>query len=120
MSTADNNELKERERCAWAAVADGWKRRDKLLRKGAAPVTERILELAGIVPGHQVLDIASGTGEPAITAAELAGNTGKVTGIDLTEEMLAYAREKAAEAGIANIEFLLRRWRDTGLRCRHI
>jgi hypothetical protein len=32
MSTSDNNELKERERCAWASVADGWKRRDELLR----------------------------------------------------------------------------------------
>jgi ubiquinone/menaquinone biosynthesis C-methylase UbiE len=106
MGTLDNSELKERERCAWASVADGWKRRDKLLRRGAAPVTERLLDLAGISPGHQVLDIASGTGEPAITAAELAGKTGKVTGIDLTEEMLAYAREKAAAAGIVNIEFL--------------
>ena len=106
MSTPDNNELKERERCAWASVADGWKRRDDLLRKGAAPVTERMLELAGISPGHRVLDIASGTGEPATSAAELTGMTGKVIGTDLTEEMLAYARDKAASAGLANIEFL--------------
>jgi ubiquinone/menaquinone biosynthesis C-methylase UbiE len=106
MITPDNNELKERERKAWASVADGWKRRDELLRKGAAPVTERMLELAGISPGHRVLDIASGTGEPAISAAELTGTTGKVTATDLTEEMLACARDKAARAGIANIEFL--------------
>lgn len=106
MITPDNNELKERERSAWAAVADGWKRRDEVLRQGAAPVTERMLELAGISPGHRVLDIASGTGEPAISAAELAGTTGKVTATDLTEEMLACARDKAARAGVANMEFL--------------
>jgi ubiquinone/menaquinone biosynthesis C-methylase UbiE len=105
MSTPENKELKERERNAWASVADGWQRRDALLRKGAAPVTERMLELAGITAGSQVLDIASGTGEPAISAAQLAGTAGKVIGTDLTEEMLAYARSKASEAGVTNIEF---------------
>ena len=105
MSTPDNNEIKNRERNAWASVADGWQRRDALLRKGAAPVTERMLELAGITTGSQVLDIASGTGEPAISAAQLAGATGKVIGTDLTDEMLAYARSKAAVAGVTNIEF---------------
>jgi ubiquinone/menaquinone biosynthesis C-methylase UbiE len=105
MSTPENKELKERERNAWASVADGWQRRDALLREGAAPVTERMLELAGITAGSQVLDIASGTGEPAISAAQLAGTAGKVVGTDLTEEMLAYARSKASEAGVTNIEF---------------
>jgi len=37
MGTPDNNELKEPERCTWAAVANGWKRGDELLHKGAAP-----------------------------------------------------------------------------------
>ena len=105
MSAPDNNEIKNRKRNAWASVADGWQRRDALLRKGAAPVTERMLELAGITTGSQVLDIASGTGEPAISAAQLAGATGKVIGTDLTDEMLAYARSKAAVAGVSNIEF---------------
>jgi ubiquinone/menaquinone biosynthesis C-methylase UbiE len=105
MSTPDNSTFKERERNTWAAVAAGWKRRDALLRRGAAPVTGRMLELAGIATGHRVLDIASGTGEPAISAAQLAGATGRVIGTDLTEEMLVYARSKAAEAGVANIEF---------------
>ena len=101
----DNDDFKARERDAWASVADGWMRRDELLRRGAEPVTRRMLELAGITTGHQVLDIASGTGEPSISAALLTGNSGKVIGTDLTEEMLAYAREKAGQAGINNIEF---------------
>ena len=105
MNTPDSNEIKNRERNAWASVADGWHRRDALLRKGAAPVTERMLELAGITTGSRVLDIASGTGEPAISAAQRAGTTGQVIGTDLTEEMLAYARSKAAVAGVTNIEF---------------
>ena len=98
-------EFKERERNAWASVADGWKRRDELLKRGAAPVTARMLELAGIATGQRVLDIASGVGEPSISVARQVGSQGKVIGTDLVEEMLAYAREKASEAGLDNIEF---------------
>ncbi len=105
MTDTSHHDLKQRERSAWASVADGWQRQDALLRKGAAPVTARMLELAGITAGSHVLDIASGTGEPAISAAQRAGASGKVIGIDLTEEMLAYARHKASEAGVTNIEF---------------
>ena len=106
MSTPSKTELKQRERTAWASVADGWKRRDELLRKGAAPVTTRLLELAGISAGQRVLDIASGLGEPAIPAAQLVGPDGHVFGTDLVEEMLNHAREKAARAGVTNIEFV--------------
>jgi len=104
-SSPDKSELKERERKTWAAVAAGWRRRDELLTRGAAPVTERMLKLAGIRPGHQVLDIASGLGEPAITAAGIVGDAGRVIGTDLVEDMVRFAGEKAARAGLANIEF---------------
>jgi len=97
--------MKARERNTWASVAGGWRRRDALLRKGAAPVGERMLELARIRRGHRVLDIASGTGEPAISAAHIVGDTGSVIGTDLVEDMLAFAREKAAAANLSNIEF---------------
>ena len=106
MPPPSNAELKQRERTTWAAAASGWKRRDLLLKQGAAPVTARLLELAGIVAGHRVLDIASGLGEPAIPAAQLVGPDGWVYGTDLVEEMLIHAREKAATAGVSNIEFL--------------
>ncbi|MGD8311531.1 MAG: class I SAM-dependent methyltransferase [Gammaproteobacteria bacterium] len=105
MTLPDNAELKARERRAWAAVADGWMRRDEVLAWGAAPVTARMLELAGISAGDRVLDIASGVGEPAISAARLAGATGRVVGIDLVEDMIVHAREKAAGAGVTNLEF---------------
>lgn len=105
MSNLNNAELKDRERKTWALVAEGWRRRDELLRKGAAPVTNRMLELAKISAGHSVLDIASGTGEPAISAAHIVGATGSVTGTDLINDMLIFAREKAAQASLNNIEF---------------
>ncbi len=105
MNNMTKSDLKERERQTWASVAQGWRRRDELLRQGSAPVTERMLELAGIDTGHRVLDIASGTGEPAISAAQRAGATGRVIGTDLVEDMLEFAREKAAAAQLNNIEF---------------
>ncbi len=105
MENPDKSELKERERNNWTSAAEGWCRRDELLQKGAAPVTERMLELSGISSGSRLLDIASGTGEPAISAAKIVGESGKVIGTDLVDEMLAVAREKAAKADLGNIEF---------------
>lgn len=105
MNNQNCSELKDRERKTWALVADGWRRRDALLREGSTPVTERMLELACIGAGHSVLDIASGTGEPAISAAHLVGEGGRVVGTDLIDNMLVFAREKAAQANLNNIEF---------------
>jgi ubiquinone/menaquinone biosynthesis C-methylase UbiE len=105
MANSDKSELKEHQRSTWAAAAQGWRRRDDLLRKGAIPVTERMLELSGIAAGSRLLDIASGTGEPAISAAQIVGEFGKVVGIDLVDEMLAVAREKSEKAHLDNIEF---------------
>jgi ubiquinone/menaquinone biosynthesis C-methylase UbiE len=105
MKAMTQSELKEHERKTWAAVAEGWRRRDELLRKGTAPVTERMLDMAGIDAGHRVLDIASGTGEPAISAARRMEGAGKVIGTDLVEEMLSVAREKVLQENLDNIEF---------------
>jgi SAM-dependent methyltransferase len=57
MNNTENSDFKTRERDAWASVADGWMRRDELLRKGAESVTRRMLELAGITTGHHVTNI---------------------------------------------------------------
>jgi ubiquinone/menaquinone biosynthesis C-methylase UbiE len=71
------------------------------------PVTERILALAGIRAGSRVLDIASGTGEPALPAAALAGPAGFVLLTDQSAEMLDIARDKATERGLHNVDFLV-------------
>ena len=56
-----------------------------------------LLERIGIEPGMEVLDIATGTGNVAIRAAQLGA---RVTGLDLTPELFGRARERAAEAGV--------------------
>ncbi|MEE9424442.1 MAG: class I SAM-dependent methyltransferase [Methylococcales bacterium] len=105
MANLDTADLKERQRNNWKSAAEGWRRRDALLRKGAAPVTDRMLDLSGIISGSRLLDIASGTGEPAITAAQIVGESGKVIGTDLVDEMLVVAREKTTSMNLNNIEF---------------
>ena len=66
-------EIKEGQRTTWKLTAPGWMKHDRVISEGARPVSERLLRLVGISEGHRLLDIASGTGEPALTAAEWVG-----------------------------------------------
>jgi SAM-dependent methyltransferase len=62
-----------------------------------------VAELRG---GETVLDLGSGGGIDVILSARRVGATGKAYGLDMTDEMLELARKNAAEAGVANVEFL--------------
>jgi SAM-dependent methyltransferase len=53
-----------------------------------------------------VLDVAAGYGEPSLTAARAAGPDGRVTATDISAEMLAFGRERAAAAGLENVDFI--------------
>jgi len=105
MATPDAEAIKQREHATWTATAPGWRKHDGLISTGVAPVAERMLELAGVGMGTRLLDLASGTGEPALTAAKRVGGTGFVLGTDLVDDMLAFAREKAQRDGLSNVEF---------------
>lgn len=71
--------------------------------------------LAQLNPGDVVLDLGSGGGIDVILSARRVGPTGKAYGLDMTDDMLALARQNAAEAGIANVEFLRGRIEDIPL-----
>jgi SAM-dependent methyltransferase len=62
--------------------------------------------LAELAPGEVVLDLGSGGGIDVLLSARRVGPTGKAYGLDMTDEMLDLARRNAAEAGVANVEFL--------------
>ena len=57
-------------------------------------------------PGERVLDLGSGAGTDSLVAAQMVGEQGRVTGIDMTPEMLAKARAAATAMGVGNVEFL--------------
>ena len=63
-------------------------------------------ELGRLAPGERVLDLGSGAGTDSLIAAQMVGETGRVTGIDMTREMLAKARTAATEIGATNVEFV--------------
>lgn len=56
-------------------------------------------------PGETVVDLGSGPGLDAFLAAKQVGATGRVIGVDMTQEMLARARASAAKAGVTNVDF---------------
>jgi arsenite methyltransferase len=62
--------------------------------------------LAQLKPGETVLDLGSGGGIDVLLSAKRVGPAGKAYGLDMTDEMLALARENQAKSGIANVEFL--------------
>ena len=73
---------------------------------GGQAVSRALVRLAGIGPGDEVLDVAAGYGEPGLTAARAVTPGGHVVCTDISSEMLAVGRERAATAGLDNVEFL--------------
>jgi ubiquinone/menaquinone biosynthesis C-methylase UbiE len=68
--------------------------------------TEHALRLAGLRPGMRVLDIGCGPGDVSFIAARLVGPTGTVLGVDAAPEMVELARARAAEQGLAAVDFM--------------
>ena len=62
--------------------------------------------VADLHEGETVLDLGSGAGADVLISARRVGETGKAIGLDMTDEMLGLARANAAEAGVANVEFV--------------
>ena len=66
---------------------------------------KRTAENAGLKPGQKVLDVACGTGWTTMRVAELVGDTGFVTGIDIADLLLDVARKKTEDSDLNNIEY---------------
>ena len=101
----DSNNYKAGQRQQWNSVAAGWEKWWKTIERMAKKVSIRLIELADIQPDQNVLDIATGIGEPALTVAPLVGEKGKVVAADVSSEMLSIATERAKTSGITNVDF---------------
>ncbi len=88
-----------------AAHAAAWNKWFHIIEGGAQRLSDRMVELAEIAPGQNVLDVATGLGEPAVTAAVRVGAGGRVLAIDTSADMLGFARERAAKLGLDQIDF---------------
>jgi len=97
-------------RTEWRDAAPGWRAWLEVLEAadGGQAVSRSLVQLAGIGPGDAVLDVAAGYGEPGLTAARAVAPGGQVVCTDISAEMLAFGRERAAAEGLDNLQFVER------------
>ena len=97
------DEFKAQQREMWDNAAAGWQTWWETIERRAQKVSNKLVELAEIKPGDKVLDIATGIGEPAVTAARRVKPNGKVVAIDISPQMLAIAKTRAKSLGLDDI-----------------
>ncbi len=96
-------QFKEQQRQQWATTAKTWRQWSAELAAQTRAATELMLQEAQVRPGMQVLDLASGTGEPALSLAAAVAPDGQVTATDLVPVMLAVTQEHALTRGLTNL-----------------
>ncbi|HEY4112055.1 class I SAM-dependent methyltransferase [Puia sp.] len=99
-------QIREQQKASWNKFSGGWRKWNAFTMDFLQPTGDEIIRCLAPKAGDQVLDIASGTGEPGLTIAALV-KQGKVTLTDLSEDMLAVARDQAASKGIRNIDTIV-------------
>ena len=89
----------------WSESAPYWEKYRTVISEMFAPVTQALIEDAGITSRSAVLDVATGTGEPALSIANLVGPEGKVVGTDAVPEMVEAARREGSRRKLQNASF---------------
>ncbi len=102
---ADMEELDRRQRAMWRRGAAGWGRRQAELREKTAPLTAAMVDALAPQAGHRLLELAAGPGETGFVAAQRIGPNGSLLSTDQSPEMIAVARRRAEELGLANVAF---------------
>ncbi len=96
--------IKAQQRAGWGGQARQWYAQLEVIERQWGTLSDGLLELARVASGDRVLDLACGVGEPALAAAVRVGPTGTVIATDISPDMLAFAAQRAAAAGLANVE----------------
>jgi ubiquinone/menaquinone biosynthesis C-methylase UbiE len=89
----------------FGAAADYWDKYRKFIQVMYKPVTDALVEDAGVRKGHTVLDVATGPGEPALSITDVVGPTGAIVGVDAAPAMIEVARREAARMRLTNATF---------------
>lgn len=95
--------VKSEQRDYWNHLSANWDRWQHVFDAATAPMTAAMLDAGAVRPGSTVLDLASGTGEPALSAARRVGPAGRVIGVDLAAGMVVIARRRGA--GVAQLSY---------------
>ena len=103
MALPDDFRAESRKR--WSAQAAGWEARRDLLRTATMPVSAWMIDAIDPQPGHTVLELAAGTGDTGLLAAELIEPAGTLISSDFAPAMLGTAQRRAEELGVRNARF---------------
>ncbi len=105
MDMIDPEKVLIQQKNLWNGAAEGWEKWDDWFSESMSQLNLELVKKAKITSGMTTLDIGSGTGYPSLKAAEVVGEEGFVHGIDLSKEMLAVAKRKAAKIGANNVDY---------------
>lgn len=105
MAQQTPQQIIEAQRQDWNRVASGWEKWDEFFDRSMTFLNHRLVGDARLRQGQRVLDLGSGTGYPALLAAQVVGPQGAVIGMDLAEQMLEAAERKARRLALANVTF---------------
>jgi SAM-dependent methyltransferase len=90
----------------WSQLAPTWLEFEDQMEEVSGPPGQLAMERLGLLPGQQVIDLGCGSGRTTLELAARVSPGGHVTGVDISAEMLAGARERAARLHVGNVEFV--------------
>jgi SAM-dependent methyltransferase len=90
----------------WSELAPTWLALEDQLEEVGGPPGTLAMDRLGLLPGQRVVDLGCGAGRTTLGLAGRVGPGGKVVGVDISAEMLARGRERAARLGAGNVEFV--------------
>ena len=90
----------------WSELAPRWLEFEDQLEEVGGPPGQLAMDRLGLLPGQRVVDLGCGSGRTTLELAARVSPGGEVTGVDISAEMLARARERAARLHVGNAEFV--------------
>lgn len=87
----------------WESAAPGWAKWESTIAAWMNPATDLMLDMAGVVPGARILDVACGAGSQSLIAAKRVGKQGHVVASDISETMIKHVLKNANQANLKNI-----------------
>ena len=107
MTTEQQQQFKQGVREQWTTASAAWAANHDRMAEMSKHATLALVEAADLHPGLHVLDLAGGTGQPALTIAERIAPSGTVICTDLVQGMNDAAKENAKKRGLTNMSFQL-------------
>ena len=102
---SDADAYRKESRARWGEQAKGWSARAEELGRVTMPVSVWMVDALELQPGHEILELAAGTGEVGFLAAEQIAPTGTLISSDFAPEMITAAQKRAEQLGITNVRF---------------